>query len=427
MTKQSDTILTALVVDDAGALDVAWLNVAAGTGWAGPQPISSANIAPPGAPIGIVNQTSTITSALVADNNGALDVFWLDTSSGTGWAGPSVITSNGVAPRGAHVAMGKHLEKSCGGHEQQCCSQTGCDDPHDVCDGPGGFSNTTDPRNTCQCGGDGETCCAGNTCGPSLTCKGGSCTCGWSKGDPCCTTPDPGNGGVGCFGALQCSSGGTCTCGGPGEVCCAGNACNDGGTCAKASDGFLRCPMPCGGDGQSCCAGNTCNAGSGLTCQSNHCAHPSGACNADQFTQCAVTSVPPGYITTQAECDMPTCDMAPGVAGCTRTLDTLVQYVDWPQGGLLDVCMPQTVPDGWQTVGPAFYSHACGNGYESNTVTIQRVSARTTCAPPQPHCTLGTDTDCNACGNACDTLNGMQCKQLLGHWSCMCTNHAGCL
>jgi hypothetical protein len=186
--------------------------------------------------------------------------------------------------------MGKHLEKSCGGHAQQCCSQTGCDDPHDTCDGPGGFANLGDPRNTCQCGAHGETCCGGTSCKAGYVCVGdpkgaNQCECG-DRNQPCCPLPDSGNGNLACVGFFECI-GGSCQCGAPGQLCCNDSTCNDGKACVKDARGVGRCPAPppCGGSGQACCGGTSCNTG--LTCSSSKCTPKTLTCSGATATATA--------------------------------------------------------------------------------------------------------------------------------------------
>jgi hypothetical protein len=299
MVKQDDVVLAALVVDSNGALDIAWLNTdGANPQWAGPQPLQgTTGLYDPGAFVSMVNQSTTITSALLPDTNGAVNLFWLDESvPGAQWAGPKVLTASGATTKNAVVAMGKHLEKACGGHGSQCCSQTGCDSTTDVCNGPGGLG--IHPGNTCQCGGEGDTCCAGNGCGPNLACVptpatgfgGHVCTCGW-QGQPCCVGPTlQGYYQRACEPDFECSSGGTCVCGGPGQVCCAGNTCNDGKACTNDAQGVPRCPVPpppCGSNGQTCCQGNTCPGGSNLTCSGGRCGPKNTTCSGAAATSSA--------------------------------------------------------------------------------------------------------------------------------------------
>jgi hypothetical protein len=275
MLKQSDTVLTAMFVDNWGRLEVEWLNTN-GQQWAGPQPISDA-IAPAGAALAMVNQTATITTALVVDNNGAVEMTKLDVTVG-GWSRPAPVTGNGVALAGGRIALGKHLEKSCGGIGQRCCSETGCDDKGYDCNGPGGFGATSDPRNTCDCGRRGDLCCNNNSCNPGYACVKnsagvGECQCG-DQGQECCPTA---NGDSACNGWFQCTAN-VCQCGGPGQICCGGTTCNDGRACTMVG-GIGRCPLPCGGAGQDCCPTGSPCTGSNLACVSNKCTTKTTTCS----------------------------------------------------------------------------------------------------------------------------------------------------
>src|ERR1700736_1810311 len=70
MSKQSDTVLAALAVDDNGALNVAWLDLSTNRGWQGPVAFGRA-VFPPGAPVAMSKQSDTVLAALAVDDNGA--------------------------------------------------------------------------------------------------------------------------------------------------------------------------------------------------------------------------------------------------------------------------------------------------------------------------------------------------------------------
>jgi hypothetical protein len=132
------------------------------------------------------------------------------------------------------------------------------------------------------CGGVGERCCPGSTCGPSMVCL-----------------PSPGGGGLRCV-----------PCGKAFEPCCAGSTC-EGAGCCFAGDCLAPGQMcrtfsgkeygactagrcACGGEGETCCpsatsltgpgtcasAGLTCGTGSDPKCV--RCGAKLGPCCADQ-------------------------------------------------------------------------------------------------------------------------------------------------
>src|SRR5207244_3548696 len=100
-------IVTNLLVDDNGALDVSWFDPLSGKPWHAPLSISAAGVAPPGAAVAMARQTSTVLTALLFDAKGALNVSWFDTFDGKPWHAPVPFSANGLAPPGASVAMAK--------------------------------------------------------------------------------------------------------------------------------------------------------------------------------------------------------------------------------------------------------------------------------------------------------------------------------
>src|ERR1022692_4107057 len=95
------------VVDNNGALNVAWV-VEAGA-WGGPAPIGPAGIFPPGAQVAVSQQFGAVnqTDVFVVDNAGQLNVFWVNNAGG--WGGPLGIGSAGFAPAGAAVAASQQF------------------------------------------------------------------------------------------------------------------------------------------------------------------------------------------------------------------------------------------------------------------------------------------------------------------------------
>jgi hypothetical protein len=132
----------------------------------------------------------------------------------------------------------------------------------------------TQNRDTSQnadvaCGGEGEACCANNTCDNGLTCQG-------RPGNRSCETAPVLDGGARLDGARSDTA---TACGGDGEPCCADDTCDDGLTCQGNRTPTCRAPAvdgggqndapadsaPCGGEGEACCSNSTCD--DGLTCQ----------------------------------------------------------------------------------------------------------------------------------------------------------------
>ncbi len=99
---QTDVFL----VDKNGQLNVFWVE---GTGaWNGPVKIGPAGIAPPGAALAVSQQFgATQTDVFLIDNNGQLNVFWVE---GTGaWNGPVKIGPTGIAQPGAGLAASQQF------------------------------------------------------------------------------------------------------------------------------------------------------------------------------------------------------------------------------------------------------------------------------------------------------------------------------
>mmetsp|Transcript_6701 Transcript_6701/g.14707 ORF Transcript_6701/g.14707 Transcript_6701/m.14707 type:complete len:353 (-) Transcript_6701:381-1439(-) len=150
----------------------------------------------------------------------------------------------------------EELGEGCGNGASWCPQGFVCDTTN--------FGNPDGSRPICRkCGGDGESCCAGNTCTQGLACgAGGEGLCGpcGTDGETCCADNY-------CEEDLVCDADGTCTeCGEPGLPCCEGRKCFSQGTvCMKEEfeelDDFF-CVL-CGAEGEPCCDDETCNPGYG--------------------------------------------------------------------------------------------------------------------------------------------------------------------
>lgn len=94
-------------IDNNGQLNVFWVQ---GTGgWGGPVAISSPGIAPPGSAVAASRQfgTDNQTDVFVIDNNGQLNVFWVQ---GTGaWNGPDKVGPKNVAKPGADIVASQQF------------------------------------------------------------------------------------------------------------------------------------------------------------------------------------------------------------------------------------------------------------------------------------------------------------------------------
>ncbi len=124
------------------------------------------------------------------------------------------------------------------------------------------------------CGGVGQACCQEGTLAvctaPGASCtstKGGTCDACGVLGGPCCANDE-------CLNplALCGATTGICTdqCGQPGQPCCQGSTCGAGGCCVEDTAFTATCAAApacstCGLVGQPCCSGGTCGVGQG-TC-----------------------------------------------------------------------------------------------------------------------------------------------------------------
>jgi hypothetical protein len=94
------------VVDKAGQLNVFWVNNAGA--WAGPLGIGPAGIFPPGAPVTASQQFGlNQTDVFVVDKNGTLNVLWVAASGA--WSGPGAIGPAGIFSPGAPVAASQQF------------------------------------------------------------------------------------------------------------------------------------------------------------------------------------------------------------------------------------------------------------------------------------------------------------------------------
>ncbi len=106
-----------------------------------------------------------------------------------------------------------------------------------------------------SCGGAGQVCCAGNACSNSGCCAGSVCV---ASGTACPST----------VGSGTCSNGACGNCGGANGSCCSNSTCTAANTFCHASYYTSSC-VACGGSGDPCCPGNLCLDG--------------GCCIADQY------------------------------------------------------------------------------------------------------------------------------------------------
>jgi hypothetical protein len=93
-------------VDQNGRLNVSWVDNAGP--WQGPMAIGPAGIAPPGAFLAASRQFGlTQTDVFLVDQNGQLNVFWVDGFGG--WNGPEKIGPAGVASPGCPLAASQQF------------------------------------------------------------------------------------------------------------------------------------------------------------------------------------------------------------------------------------------------------------------------------------------------------------------------------
>jgi|HubBroStandDraft_6_1064221.scaffolds.fasta_scaffold686010_1 hypothetical protein len=95
--QQSDAVITALLVDRSGVLNAMSLTVGATQEWQGPLTIGGACLAP-GTPVSVVSISETSFSALMVDQDGVLNTAFLDVSAGNGWDGPDTVGNAYLLP-----------------------------------------------------------------------------------------------------------------------------------------------------------------------------------------------------------------------------------------------------------------------------------------------------------------------------------------
>jgi hypothetical protein len=182
------------------------------------------------------------------------------------------------------------LSDACVGGECRCGSGPACSGPlSDRCSGGSCLCGqvSCDPQLADHCGGGQCRCGAGPACGAGASCQSGQCVCndatgctGCCQGGRCVAPPTAnacGSGGAACVRCSgrtdTCDSSASCTCGGTGGPCAAGQLCQGGAcVCNGAS-----CPSGCC-DGNDQCQGGTMNNQCGMggtPCQmctgGNHC------------------------------------------------------------------------------------------------------------------------------------------------------------
>jgi hypothetical protein len=177
-------------------------------------------------------------------------------------------------------------------------ASNGCDG---FCNGSCGNDQVCSDQACVACGGNGEACCSGNQCESGLACSDGFCGCTPNCTDKCGGASN-GCGGTcngSCGNGQVCSNQSCVACGGDGQTCCGGNSCESGlqcsggvcgctpsctGKCDGASNGCggfcngscnsgqvcsSQSCVACGDVGQACCSGNTCNSSN--VCQNGTC------------------------------------------------------------------------------------------------------------------------------------------------------------
>jgi hypothetical protein len=92
------SIFTALIIDNAGVLTVASLDVSTGhSQWSGPERIGNADFVP-GSAVSVIQTTPTSFAALMVDRCGILNIATLAAAAGARWLGPIAIGGMGLTP-----------------------------------------------------------------------------------------------------------------------------------------------------------------------------------------------------------------------------------------------------------------------------------------------------------------------------------------
>ena len=99
----------ALMVDSHGSLNAVSLETTSAIGWQGPVAVGSAALVP-GSPVAVFQQSATVFTALMVDQDGMLNSASLDTSSAAGWRRPGRRRLGGPGTRipGRRVPAKRH-------------------------------------------------------------------------------------------------------------------------------------------------------------------------------------------------------------------------------------------------------------------------------------------------------------------------------
>lgn len=118
LAQRTDDILTAAVVDSAGALQVAWVE---GHGaWHGPLPVGPAVLAS-GSAVALAKQTDGMLTAVAIGSGGVLHVAWVDSTGN--WRSRSTCTGRCLSPRSKPAARGRGRSRSTA---RSCVRTCGC-------------------------------------------------------------------------------------------------------------------------------------------------------------------------------------------------------------------------------------------------------------------------------------------------------------
>lgn len=248
-----------------------------------------------------------------------------------------------------------------------------------------------------SCGGSGQVCCAGNVCSNSGCCASGLCVVSGST----CPSPFVGT----------CTNGACGTCGGASEACCTNSSCTAANTICQT--GPTMCTA-CGGSGAPCCPGNLCLDGgcciapaggvetatckvAGTTCS----ATISGTCSAGACGTCGGLGDP---CCPNNRCTTPNtlCQTAPGSGGQASCVAC---------GGAGQPCCANTFSSGAATCSAGFNCQTAGGlGGQSSCVACG--------GPGQPCCG-------SAAGGAGTCLSGSICQQAVGTVTYACASCGG--
>ena len=249
-----------------------------------------------------------------------------------------------------------------------------------------------------SCGGPGQLCCAGNACSNSGCCVGGACAASGS------TCPSPLSG--------TCSNGACGNCGGTDDGCCEGSFCTAANTFCQTGTYRTVCAA-CGGDGDPCCLGNFCLDGG--------CCIPTASGSGTATCKAAGLQCSPGITAT---CSANACGTCGGLGNaccsnsrCTAP-NTFCQTATTPSscvacGGASQPCCPNP------TSGDAA---TCSAGFACQTAAGP--SGRESCVAcggdGQPCCGAASEGDIGTCetGNNCEA-------DYDGYYSCAACGASG--